>query len=339
MTPSAATSSGARASTRRRARVPPAPTPRAAQRRQRKEPEPPRRILCLGEALVDLICERQITDVTAVRSFVPHFGGATANVAAVAARGGAEVALAGGAGADEWGEWLQARLVRYGVDVSRFELIPGTQTLVALVTVGTQGEPRYEIYGDASESVVHALGERTDAAVRDSAALLISSNTLVGTEERAVTMRARESALELARPVIFDANLRLHRWRSRADAAASSNACVPGALLVRATSAEAAIMTGEKDPEAAATALLKAGARMVVLTLGAQGAMLRGELSATVPGVRARVLSTMGAGDVLTGVLVARLAATRFYPPAVAAALPQAVEQAARACERWGALD
>ncbi|HZU61124.1 MAG TPA: PfkB family carbohydrate kinase [Solirubrobacteraceae bacterium] len=306
---------------------------------RRRGEESARRVLCLGEALVDLICERQVDDVVAIRSFVPHFGGATANVAAVAAMEGAEVALAGGAGADRWGEWLQTRLVRYGVDVSRFRLIPDAQTLVALVTVAPGGEPHYEIYGSAVGSVVHALGDQVDAAVRDSAALLISSNTLAGAEERAVTMRARDVARELGRPVIFDANLRLHRWRSRADAAASSNACVPGSLLVRATAAEAAIMTGEDDPEAAATALLKAGARMVVLTLGPQGAMLRGELKVDVPGVRARVLSTVGAGDVLTGALVAHLAASRFYPPAVAAGLRRAVEQSARACERWGALD
>ena len=49
-------------------------------------------------------------------------------------------------------------------------------------------------------------------------------------------MRARELALELGRPVIFDPNLRLHRWRSRAEAAASANACVPGrAAGARAT--------------------------------------------------------------------------------------------------------
>ena len=37
---------------------------------------------------------------------MPHFGGAVANVAVVAARIGARVALAGGAGEDPWGEWL-----------------------------------------------------------------------------------------------------------------------------------------------------------------------------------------------------------------------------------------
>ena len=60
--------------------------------------------------------------------------------------------------------------------------------------------------------------------------------------------------------MVFDSNLRLHRWASRADAAASANACVPGALLVRANRAEAELMTGEQDPERAAMALRKAGA-------------------------------------------------------------------------------
>jgi fructokinase len=152
-------------------------------------------------------------------------------------------------------------------------------------------------------------------------------------------MRARELALELDRPVIFDPNLRLHRWPSRADATASANACVPGALLVRATHGEAALMTGEDDPDRAANALLKAGARLVVITLGAEGALLRGELRADVRGVPVDVVSTVGAGDVLTGVLVARLALSGFYPSAVAVALKEAVAESARACRRWGALD
>ena len=220
------------------------------------------RILCLGEALVDLICERPIETLAEADRFVPHFGGAVANVAVIAARGGARVALAGGAGDDAWGAWLVERLRREGVHDGLFELIPGSRTLLALVAVSTDGEPSYEIYGDAAETVVHALSERLGPAVEAAAALFISTNTLVGVGERAVTMRARELALRFERPVIFDANLRLHRWSSRADAAASANACVPGALLVRANRAEAELMTGEPDPERAATALLKAGARM-----------------------------------------------------------------------------
>jgi sugar/nucleoside kinase (ribokinase family) len=299
----------------------------------------PARTLCLGEALVDLICERPIEDLADADSFVPKFGGAVANVAVTAARRGARVALAGGAGDDAWGRWLRDRLQDEGVELSMFELLPRSQTAIAAVAVGADGEARYQIYGEAIATIVHALGDRVEEAMADSAALFLSSNTLVGADERAVTMRARQAALELERPVIFDPNMRLHRWSSHADAAASANACVPGALLVRANAAEASLMTGEDDPERAALALVKAGARLVVITLGPRGAILRGELQASVPGVEASVVSTIGAGDVLTGVLLARLALAGFYPPAVAASLREAVIEAAKACERWGALE
>jgi sugar/nucleoside kinase (ribokinase family) len=299
----------------------------------------PSRTLCLGEALVDLICERQVEGFDEADAFVPHFGGAVANVAVIAARAGGRIALAGGAGDDDWGRWLRDRLVDEGVELSCFELLAGRQTPIAVVTVDLGGEARYDIYGETIATVAGALGDRIEPAVRESAALFISSNTLVGKEERAVTMRARELALELERPLVLDPNLRLHRWRSDADAAASANACVPGALLVRCNHVEAALMTGEEDPERAARALCKAGARMVVITLGARGAILRGELSADVAGVGVGLRSTIGAGDVLTGVLLGRLALTDYYPPAVAASLRDAVAQSARACERWGALE
>jgi fructokinase len=295
--------------------------------------------LCLGEALVDLICERKIALLEQADAFVPRFGGAVANVAVFAARAGAAVTLAGGAGDDVWGHWLKERLDREGVDTSLFELVAGSQTPIAIVTVDGAGDASYQIYGDTIATVAHVLADRVDDAVRDAAALFISSNTLVGPDERAVTMRARELALELERPVIFDPNLRLHRWRSRADAAATANACVPGALLVRANETEAALMTGELDPERSALAFVKAGARLVVVTLGERGAILRGELRADVPGLPVDVVSTIGAGDALTGTLIGSLARTGFYPSAVAAGLREAVAESAKACQRWGALD
>lgn len=298
------------------------------------------RVLLLGETLVDLIASEPAAELSAARSFAPRFGGSAANVAVFAARAGASVTLASGAGEDSWGRWLLARLERENVDSSLFALVPGVQTAVAAVAVDAAGEARYQIYGETIPAVIAALADRLDAAVDGSSALFIGSNTLVGDDERAVTMRARERALERERPVIFDPNFRLERWRSRADAAASANACVPHALLVRATAAEAAVMTGEDDVERAAAALVAAGARLVVLTLGVGGALLRGELRADVPGVPAEPLvSTIGAGDAFTGTLLARLAATGFYPAAAAAGLRDAVAAGAAACAHLGAVD
>ena len=298
--------------------------------------------LCLGEPVVDLICERPLDDVSAADAFVPHFGGAVATVAVTAARHGAHVVLAGGAGDDPWGRWLRGRLDREGVGTALFELVPGAQTPLEVVSVAPGGEPRFHEYGEKVARVADAMHVgRLEEAVRGSAALFIGSSTLSGAEEAAVTMRARELALSLDRPVVFDPQLRLERWRSRAEAAATANACVPDALLVRASAGDAALMTGEDDPERAALALLKAGARMVVLTLGREGAILRGELrlDVDVDDAPATVLSTIGADAVLTGILLARLATSAFYPATVAASLPDAMAQAARACERWGALE
>src|SRR5579875_2082785 len=214
-------------------------------------PTASRNVLCLGEALVDMICERPVSSLEEADMFVPHLGGSAANVALMAARAGARMALAGGVGADEWGGWLRGQLERAGVDLRHFKLIEDMPTGLALTTLDHAGEPTFRLYGDGHATVVDALWGGVEQAVEESGGLFISSGTLVGEAERQVTMRAREHALELEHAVIFDPNLRLSRWSSKADAAASANACVPRALLVRATAKEARLMTGEDDLERA----------------------------------------------------------------------------------------
>lgn len=306
---------------------------------------------------MDLICERPAESLQEADMFVPHFGGAVANVALMAARAGGRTALAGGVGDDDWGRWLRGQLERAGVGLDHFKLIEDMPTPLTLTTVDGAGEPTFRLYGDAAATVVNALWGGVEEAVASSGGLFISSDTLVGEAERKVTMQARELALELGHPVIFDPHLRLARWSSKVDAAASANACVPGALLVRVKAAEARLMTGEDDLERAAMALRKAGARNVVITAsspaagGPRGAMLRGKISADVPGLPppasvttsvttpARVISRIGEGDALMATLLARLQITGFYEPAIAAALKEAMVVSAQACERWGACD
>ena len=70
---------------------------------------------------------------------------------------------------------------------------------------------------------------------------MFASNTLVG-PEREVTLRARERALELGRPLCFDPNLRLERWPSAEDAVAAARGCLEGCLLVKANAAEARLL-------------------------------------------------------------------------------------------------
>jgi fructokinase len=297
------------------------------------------RTLCVGEALVDLVCEHPVGSIEQADAFVPHFGGAVANAAVTAARRGARVALAGGVGDDAWGHWLRERLAAERVELDWFQTLAGQSTPVAFVTIAADGQPSFSIYGDGLRAAVTSLGERLVEAVDACDALFFSSNTLVSEDERELTLAARRRALDAGKPVVFDPNLRLGRWRSRSAAVEVVGECVAGAFLVKCNGDEALALTGELEIEDAARSLLAAGAKHVVVTLGADGALLRGGgVDRTVAGVPAQPVDTTGAGDTVTGVLLSALSRTGFYPASLAAMLPDAVAEAARATERYGAL-
>src|SRR6187431_2263695 len=294
-------------------------------------------VLFLGEAIVDLVCEQPARDVTGAPSFVPHCGGAVANAAVAAARYGAEVALAGGVGDDAWGRWLEERLREAVVDLRWFNRIHSLATPVAFVVVDERGEPSFNVYGHGIEAGIESVAPQLDQAIGSAQAVSLGSNTLVGEGERRISLEARRLALDQEKHFVFDPNLRMHRWPDKTYARELMRETCDRALLVKVNREEAAFITGEDDPEQAADAICALGASVAVVTLGADGALARGRTRADVSGVPARVVDATGAGDVVTGVLVAALAAADFDPEAIAEALPAAVEAASRSTESWGA--
>jgi sugar/nucleoside kinase (ribokinase family) len=297
-------------------------------------------ILCLGEALVDLICERPVATLAEADSFHPHFGGALANVAVAARRAGAEVGLAGAAGDDEWGAWLRERLEREGVDLRFFELLDGERTPIAFATFDERRDPSFQIYGDAVEIAVASVAPRLEPAIAAASALVFSSTTLATAHEREVTLRARELTRERGARVCFDPNIRPNRWGGDPrPAAEASRELVAGSYLVRANREEAVAIAGVDDPREAAAALAAMGAELAVVTLGEEGAVIRGAVEAEAPAPRVEVVSTLGAGDAFMGTLVAELAKRDWDAGAAGEALGPALEVAAEACTRWAALD
>jgi fructokinase len=297
-------------------------------------------VLFIGETLVDLICERPVSGWADVDAFVPHCGGAPTNAAIVASRCGAAVALGGGVGDDQWGRWLEQRLLEERIDLRWWSRLPGVRTAVAFVAIDEHAVPDFLIHGEGIEPALVALEPRLAEAVAACAALELGSNTFVGGAERAVSRRARELALEESKPVVVDVNLRLHRWHDSDEAIAVVRDFCEDAALVKVSAEEARLLTGEPDAGRAADALHGSlGARLVAVTLGAAGAILRGDARAEAAGVPARVVDTTGAGDAVTGVLVAALAVAGFDPQAAADALPAAVSIASRSTEAYGALE
>ena len=242
-------------------------------------------------------------------------------------------------GDDAWGRWLRGRLEREGIDLRWFSLIPGEETVVAFAVIDERAVPDFLIYGRGIGAVAEALAGRIEEAIAACGALYVTSNTLVGPRERALTLHARELALSAGKPVAVDANLRPARWADLESALGLLRSLCSDALLVKLNVEEARLLTQLNDPEAAADAVCAFGARLAVVTLGADGALVRGEASARAPAVAARVVDTTGAGDALGGVLLAALATADWEPAAAAQALPAAVAAAARSTEAFGALE
>ena len=295
-------------------------------------------MLCWGEAIVDLVCEERASSIADADAFRPHFGGALANIAVAARRAGADVALAGGAGDDAGGRWLRQRLADEGVGLRWFTLVDGLWTPIAFVTFDRDGEPAFQIYGDGIEACVRAAGERLPDAIAAGSALVFGSNTLVAEPERALTLQARRLALDREIPVLFDPNLRPHRWRDLDQALELCRGLCEGTYLVRANLVEARAITGAEHAADAAAELVAMGARIAVVTRGRHGAVMRGAARADQPGVEVHVVSPLGAGDAFMGTLAARLAAAEWDPDAAPAALAAAVEAGALACMHWGAI-
>jgi fructokinase len=298
-------------------------------------------ILCLGEALVDLICERELDSPADADAFRPHFGGALANVAVAAAQSGAEVGLGGGVGADPWGEWLRQRLEREHVDCRWLAAVEGVATPIVFVTFDRRREPVYSVYGEGIAATFCSLEGELEQALDEASALVIGSNTLVGERERALTLRAWELAGERGLPRLFDPNLRAHRWRELDTVRSLCLQLAPEATVIRTNLDEGRWLAGlgpEADAIGSAEALAATGARLAVVTRGAQGAVVRGAAKADAEAVEVETVSPLGAGDAFMGALVAGLAALDFDLGRAAEVLRPACEAGARACTVWQAI-
>jgi sugar/nucleoside kinase (ribokinase family) len=294
-------------------------------------------ILCLGEAIVDLVCEEPVDAPEEAEAFVPHQGGALANVAVAAARAGAAASLLGGVGKDPWGRWLRQGLEEEGVHAGWVATVETTPTPVAFVTFNPALEPSFQVYGEAIGATMKAGGRFIDEAMEEAEAVVFGSNTLVGKVERELTIRARRQARDRGLPVLFDPNLRPNRWEEMDTAVSYCRELCDGTYLVRCTREEAALLTGSEDPASAASGLCALGARLGVVTMGAEGAVMRGAAEGEVDAPEVEVVAPLGAGDAFMGALAAGIGALGWDASRAVEALPAAAAAGARACTGWGA--
>ncbi len=245
-------------------------------------------------------------------------GGKGLNQAVAAARAGARTLLVGAVGDDRAAELLLGEAESAGVDTRLVRRTTG-RSGTAWIMVRPDGENAIVVDSGANADVV-ALTEAEREAVGSAAVVVAQLETPL----TAVTEAAAVAGESGARFVL-----------NAAPVTDLEPSLLEAVDVLVVNQHEALQLSGEADLDQAARSLLDLVRGAVVVTLGADGALLADAAGVRrVAGVSARVVDTTGAGDTFTGALAAGLAAGVDLDQAC----DRAVVSGALAVERAGAV-
>lgn len=249
-------------------------------------------------------------------------GGKGANQAVAAARAGAAVGFVGLHGDDDWGKRARKGLEQEGIDCRFFRQRSGVPSGVALILIG--GREKENII-----AVARSANDALDAGDIEQAEGLFAEADLV-VAQLEIPLGAVTAAAEMAD------KLKIPFVLNPAPAALLPESLLHLVDTLVPNETEAEMLTGERDPERAAGALLVRGCRRAVLTLGAAGALLaeRNDIR-RFPAPAVQPVDTVGAGDCFVGWLAVGLARGLPAPQAVT----HAVAAASLAVTRTGAQE
>jgi fructokinase len=296
-------------------------------------------VVCLGEALVDLVSTKTGVRLDRAPAFRKAAGGAPANVAVGLARLGCRSAFIGAFSVDALGAFLFATLARAGVDLGP-TCRSKQRTALALVALAADGDRDFLFYGDRPAHSDLRLTDRMRAAIRRAPILHFGSISLIAEPARGATLAAIEEARRTGALVSYDPNLRLSLWPNARAARQAIRKTLPLADVVKVNEDELAFLTDTRSVAAGLAALAAMGPRLVVATLGAEGCAYRSsDGEGKLAGFPARVVDTTGAGDAfMAGFLCGLRSSPNPANPGLEAILTYANAAAALSTERHGGI-
>jgi ribokinase len=247
-------------------------------------------------------------------------GGKGANQSVAAAKLGSPVAFVGCVGDDSLAPTIVSALDGAGVDTSWLRRVPDVPSGIALITVAEGGENTIAVSPGANARLGPADIEAAGSLLMDAAVMLVQLE--ISLEVVAVAVRAARG-----RVVLNPAPAR----ELPPDLLSQVDVLVPNR-------SELGVLAGAPEPstpdEAAALAAELSGPRAVVVTLGADGALVVDNGKPThVPATEVDAVDATGAGDAFCGALADGLARGSTLVEATG----WAVRVAGLSTTRWGA--
>ncbi len=257
------------------------------------------KIVTIGELLIDLT---QTGVENGVAQYSANPGGAPANVAVSAALMGAETAFIGKVGDDSFGKMLCDTLFNKGVDVSGIVFSKEHKTTVAVVSVDKEGERSFSFYRNGCADVNLRKEELPVDLIKSADIFHFGSVSLTDEPCSTAIFEAVKLAKENGAMISYDPNYRPLLWTDEATATLKMRDLLTFVDIIKVSDEELCLLTDTNDLQAGADFLLSCGIKIVIVTLGENGAFFKTEnAQGKVPAFKTQVTDTNGAGDTFFG--------------------------------------
>lgn len=262
-------------------------------------------VITMGRIGVDLYPLQTGVPLPQVTSFGKFLGGSATNVAVAAARLGRRTAVITRTGDDPFGTYLHEALRDFGVDDRWVTPVPGLPTPVTFCEVFPPDDfPLYFYRRPKAPDLEIDAHELDLDAIRDTGVFWVTGTGLSEEPSRTATLAALAHRAGSG-TTVFDLDWRPMFWTDPDAARPFYREALRHTTVAVGNLDEVEVATGEREPHAAARALLAAGVGIAVVKQGPKGvlAMDRDGRSAEVPPLPVTVLNGLGAGDAFGGSL------------------------------------
>ena len=268
-----------------------------------------KKVIAIGEALIDFIPHEKGRALNDVENFLRVPGGAPLNVAAAVAKLGGKSQMLTKLGQDGFGDAILNEVKPLGVDVSRISRTNEANTALAFVSLREDGERDFSFYRNPSADMLLSAEEICVEDFNEKDILHFCSVSLIDAPIKEAHRRAIEIAKEKGCLISFDPNVRLPLWKNPEDCRKAILEFLPLSNIVKISDEELEFITGIKDEKEALNFLLTGDVKVIIYTKGTNGAeFITKERVIFSPSFKVSAQDTTGAGDSFIGSLLYQVA-------------------------------
>jgi fructokinase len=176
------------------------------------------RVVCFGEALIDMLAQPPADDESP-NAFLQFAGGAPANVSVAVARLGGDSHFVGMLGEDMFGDFLLRSLQGAGVSTDGIVRTDQARTALAFVALDEDGERSFSFYRPPSADILFRPHHFDQEILRGASVFHVCSNSMTDQDIAEATYEGMQRARAMGATISFDINLRPMLWPEGADAA------------------------------------------------------------------------------------------------------------------------